>query len=64
MKQLTPGTAFPKAPDLLPNPSDEKTGHFLPALRSCLWLVFTCSANGPEQVSTFFTAKLCKEFLS
>lgn len=54
---------LPKEPDPLPNPSDEETGHFLPALESCLWLVFTCSANTPEQVSTFFTAKLCEEFL-
>lgn len=64
-KALFPGTASPREPDLLPNPADEqKPGHFLPALTSCLWLVFTCSANAPEQVSTFFTAKLCEEFLS
>lgn len=54
---------FPRGPELLPTPREEKTARFLPALTCCLWLVFTCSANTPEQVSTFFTAKLCQEFL-
>lgn len=67
MQTTATGHGFPKGPELLPEllptPREEKTAPFLPALASCLWLVFTCSANTPEQVSTFFTTKLCQEFL-